>query len=64
MRAPSFPRSAAKTRTAVQTADGTTLPATISGDAVQVGDARIVQPDQLVGDGVIHVVDTVLVPSS
>lgn len=48
--------------TEVQTRSGNTLTITISGDTVMVGDATVVNADIEAADGVIHVVDSVLVP--
>jgi uncharacterized surface protein with fasciclin (FAS1) repeats len=50
--------------TSVKTADGGTLPVSVSGNTIRVGDATIVRADEEAGTGVIHVIDTVLLPSS
>jgi len=48
--------------TEVQTRGGNTLTVTVSGDTVMVGDATVVNADIEAADGIIHVVDSVLVP--
>jgi uncharacterized surface protein with fasciclin (FAS1) repeats len=44
------------------TVAGPTLPVRASGDSVQVGGATVTQADIVVGNGVIHVIDRVLLP--
>ena len=46
----------------VDTQAGETLTVTIDGDVVMIGDATVVQPDIDVNDGVVHVVDRLLMP--
>jgi uncharacterized surface protein with fasciclin (FAS1) repeats len=41
---------------------GDSLPITVSGSAVMVGKARVVKTDIVASNGVIHVIDTVLLP--
>jgi uncharacterized surface protein with fasciclin (FAS1) repeats len=43
-------------------ASGDTLSITVSGGTVMVGKARVVKTDIVASNGVIHVVDTVLLP--
>lgn len=47
----------------VQTRAGESLPVTVDGDTVMVGDVVVVTTDVEVGGGVIHVVDGFLLPS-
>ena len=48
--------------TSAKTASGAVLPIKVSGDTVMVGHARVVKPDVAASNGVIHVIDTVLLP--
>lgn len=48
--------------TEVETANGQSLPITIDGSTVRVGDATVVQTDVQASNGIIHVIDTVLIP--
>jgi uncharacterized surface protein with fasciclin (FAS1) repeats len=41
---------------------GDSLPITVSGSTVMVGEARVVKTDIAASNGVIHVIDTVLLP--
>jgi uncharacterized surface protein with fasciclin (FAS1) repeats len=41
---------------------GESFPVTVDGEIVMVGDATIVQADIEAGDGVVHIVDRVLLP--
>jgi uncharacterized surface protein with fasciclin (FAS1) repeats len=43
---------------------GDTLPINVTGGAVMVGRARVVKTDIAASNGVIHVIDTVLLPPS
>lgn len=45
----------------LQTLAGTSLPVTVSGNVVTVGGARVSQADVLATNGVIHIIDSVLV---
>ncbi|MBX3000985.1 MAG: fasciclin domain-containing protein [Caldilineaceae bacterium] len=45
----------------LQTLAGTSLPVTVSGNVVSVGNARVSQADVLATNGVIHIIDSVLV---
>lgn len=45
------------------TLEGSTLPIDTSA-GVQVGEAKVVQADVMASNGVIHVIDTVLIPAS
>lgn len=46
------------------TLQGASLPVSIDGSTVTVGNAQVVQADITAGNGVIHVIDTVLEPPS
>lgn len=46
----------------LNTVQGDTLEVTVQGDQVMVGDATIVQADQRASNGVLHVIDSVLMP--
>jgi uncharacterized surface protein with fasciclin (FAS1) repeats len=46
----------------VETEAGESVPVTVDGDVVQLGDVTIVTTDLEVGDGVVHVVDGFLIP--
>jgi uncharacterized surface protein with fasciclin (FAS1) repeats len=46
------------------TVQGKKLEVAVDGDTVTVGGATVSQPDVAASNGVVHVVDTVLVPSS
>ena len=46
------------------TAGGGTLSIDATGDAVKIGDATVTSADVDAGNGVIHVVDTVILPAS
>ncbi len=48
--------------TSLPTVQGTNLTVTIEGDSVFVNSARVVVPDVLVANGVVHVIDAVLNP--
>jgi len=45
-----------------KTINGQDLKLTVNDGAVMVNDAKVVKPDVLVSNGVIHVIDTVLLP--
>jgi len=45
-----------------ETLGGESLPIRVEGEAVHVGDATVVQADVMASNGVIHVIDTVLLP--
>ncbi len=47
----------------VQTVEGTPVTIQADGAAVRVNEAQVVQPDVLASNGVIHVVDQVILPS-
>lgn len=51
------------TAASVDTRAGETLPVTVDGDTVMIGDVVVVTTDIEVGAGVIHVVDGFLLPS-
>ncbi|MEE2681419.1 MAG: fasciclin domain-containing protein [Planctomycetota bacterium] len=44
------------------TVQGSTIPVTVDGSTVKVGDATVVAVDVEASNGVIHVIDTVLIP--
>ena len=48
----------------VATLEGSDVTITVEGDTVMVNDATVVQPDIMTSNGVIHVIDTVLIPHS
>ena len=48
----------------VTTVQGDKLTVSIDGDTVKVGDATVTQPDVAASNGVVHVIDKVLVPQS
>lgn len=48
----------------VETVQGEKLEVAIDGDEVMIGDARVIQPDIAADNGTVHVIDTVLLPSS
>jgi len=48
--------------TEATTVNGAMLPVTVSGGTVMVGDAKVVAADVMATNGVIHVIDTVLLP--
>jgi len=48
--------------TDVATVNGATVAITVDGDTVKVNDATVVQTDIEASNGVIHVIDTVLLP--
>jgi len=50
--------------TSVKTLQGGSLSVKIAGGKVYVGGARVVKPDVMASNGVIHVINKVLVPSS
>lgn len=46
----------------VQTRAGTTLNVSVDGDTIMVGDATVIAGDIDAGDGIVHLVDTVIMP--
>lgn len=44
------------------TAAGNVLPVSVSDAGVQIGNAMVVQPDVMASNGIIHVVDSVIMP--
>jgi transforming growth factor-beta-induced protein len=48
--------------TEVETVNGAMLPVTVDGDSVMVGEANVVATDVMASNGVIHVIDAVLLP--
>jgi uncharacterized surface protein with fasciclin (FAS1) repeats len=49
--------------TEAETVQGTMLPISTEGGGVMVGEATVVQPDVQASNGVIHVIDAVLIPA-
>src|SRR4051794_4564817 len=49
---------------AVKTVQGSTAPITVKGGSVMIGSAKVVKTDMVASNGVIHVIDTVLLPPS
>jgi len=47
----------------VETRAGESLPVTVDGETIQIGDVTVVSADIEVGGGVVHVVDGFLLPS-
>ncbi|KAI9870279.1 MAG: hypothetical protein M1823_008794, partial [Watsoniomyces obsoletus] len=56
--------SALLSNTSLPTVEGTSVTISIIGDAVFVNSARVVLPDVLVANGVVHVIDAVLNPQN
>ncbi|HSD78096.1 MAG TPA: fasciclin domain-containing protein [Solirubrobacteraceae bacterium] len=48
----------------LKTVEGGTLRVAVDGDRVTVGGATVVQPDVEASNGVVHVIDTVLLPQA
>jgi len=48
--------------TSATTASGQTLPIMVMGKNVMVGDANLVKADIMASNGIVHVIDTVLMP--
>jgi uncharacterized surface protein with fasciclin (FAS1) repeats len=46
------------------TAEGSDIAITVQGDTVMINNARVTQADVMASNGVIHVIDTVIVPSA
>ncbi|WP_230742399.1 fasciclin domain-containing protein [Methanooceanicella nereidis] len=46
----------------IKTKDGKTLPVRVKGEEIMVGDAKVTGPDLECSNGIIHKVDTVLIP--
>lgn len=51
-----------KMKTEIETIDGRKIPVTVEEGAVKVGGATVLQQDVEASNGVIHVIDTVLMP--
>jgi uncharacterized surface protein with fasciclin (FAS1) repeats len=56
--------AAAKTMSSATTMTGARVGLSVVGDSLYVGDAKVVTPDVAATNGVLHVVDTVLMPPS
>ena len=50
--------------TEAETVNGAKAPVKVVGDTVMIGDAKVVKTDIKTSNGVIHVIDTVLMPPS
>lgn len=61
---PSLAYSSTLTNGSFPTLNGTNLTITIEGSSVYVNNARVIQPNVLVSNGVVHVIDRVLNPSN
>ncbi len=48
----------------VKTLEGGSLPVKVAGGKVHIGGARVVKPDVMASNGVIHVINKVLIPAS
>jgi uncharacterized surface protein with fasciclin (FAS1) repeats len=48
----------------IKTLEGSSLSVTVEGSTVNVGGATVVKPDVMARNGIIHVIDRVLIPSS
>jgi uncharacterized surface protein with fasciclin (FAS1) repeats len=48
----------------LQTLSGDYITITKQGDQVKVNDATVITPDIMASNGVIHIIDTVLMPES
>lgn len=49
-------------RSSLDTVNGQSLPVSVNGGAVHIGSARLIQADVPARNGVIHVIDTVVLP--
>jgi uncharacterized surface protein with fasciclin (FAS1) repeats len=47
----------------VETLAGETVTVSINGDTVKIGDATVSQADVAASNGVVHIVDTVILPA-
>lgn len=57
-----MPASDVTDRSSLTTVEGSELPVQIDGGTVWIGDAKVVSPDVAASNGVIHVIDSVLLP--
>jgi uncharacterized surface protein with fasciclin (FAS1) repeats len=57
------PASKVAGMTSVKTLEGSSLPIMVDGTTVTVGGAKVVKADIGARNGIIHVIDTVLIPS-
>jgi uncharacterized surface protein with fasciclin (FAS1) repeats len=48
--------------TSATTVQGSDVSVSVEGDTVMVGDATVIMPDVMASNGVIHAIDTVLMP--
>ena len=46
------------------TVQGSTILITVDGDMIDINDANVIDPDQATSNGIIHVIDAVLIPPS
>ncbi len=51
-------------RSMMETLEGSSLTVNSSDGKVMVNEAQVVQPDLMATNGVIHVIDTVILPTS
>jgi uncharacterized surface protein with fasciclin (FAS1) repeats len=56
------PAAKAATLTSAKTLEGASVPIRVSGSTVRVGGAKVVKADVGARNGVIHVIDRVLIP--
>lgn len=57
-----FPASAVVEETALTTLQGSNVQIMVMGSTVKINDATLLQPDVEASNGIIHIIDTVLVP--
>jgi uncharacterized surface protein with fasciclin (FAS1) repeats len=50
--------------TEATTAEGSDIDISVNGSSVMINDAKVVKADVMASNGVIHVIDTVIIPSS
>ena len=58
------PASKAVTLTSAKTLEGSSLTLMVDGSTLKVDDAKVVKADVMARNGVIHVIDRVLIPAS
>lgn len=57
-----MPASEVSGRPSLTTVEGSELPVRVEAGAVRVGDARVVSPNVAASNGLIHIIDSVLLP--